>query len=848
MNGILTKLALISLRKNKVRTFSTSIGIVLAVTLMTVVVILATSISASMIAGATEKYGAWHIMSEDITQSQFENMQTDGMIESVCFVRNYCYAHIDSPVNSSKPYIHIADVSPTFPDFLSCELLNGRMPQNSGEIAVTSLYLQDYPAVDINSVIELNAGERISNDTGETLWQNASYLGIDKEHIRSTGKVLSYTVVGIIKSVESLEYKFSPGYTFLTCGIEQVEDNAKVYIKLNQLSSNISKLGNYLSEDKIIYNTELLNYLGVSDGENLQGILTTIVVCLIVIIGMAAFVLINNSLMMSSDERSKQFGILFSVGMTRSQTLIMYLIETLITGIISIAVGLAVGALFAFLSFQTIGSFIAKTSYLTLSLTVSIDVPYLLVIVLISFTILFIVALLNANGQYKGTVISKLRKNSDIKQHNVNRCKSQKTSCVSVEWNIVWNSFKRYNKKYRYVIISLSLSAVLFVASGLFGSYADNYIKEIMPTAAYDIMVVSRGNALSETVDTQYNSLSALDEVNDGGWLCSVDAGYISFDGLNIDDSYNVYAQNKNITTMAVSYIIVSDESVLTLSGATANEVYFYDQISYYFDEEEYHSNLLQDSVAEVTLYSMNDEQRSLYFQTGLLEENSTPKRIALCRAENRNLPIELEAIANSNGFFLIIPIGRISEFTDEIPIGLQMYFSAANHTVAVQKIKQIGEENGWNLSVTDVADSFEKEKSTYAMYEIFAMIFTLLISLVAVINAFNAVSSNLIKRKREFAVLQSIGLSNRSFYKIIFYECLLLCGIVFAVTLIFSPAISAILSFSFPITNYVFIFPWLRLVITTGCLLAVFALSMIKPIIIIKRQNSIETIKGDTD
>lgn len=847
MNGILTKLALISLRKNKVRTFSTTIGIVLAVTLMTVVVILATSISASMIAGATEKYGAWHIMSEDITQSQFENMRTDGMIESVCFVRNYCYAQIDSPVDSSKPYIHIADVSQTFPDFLSCELLNGRMPQNSGEIAVTSRYLQDYPAVDLNSVIELNAGERISNDTGETLWQNASYLGIDKEHIEISGEKISFTIVGIIED-SVLEYKFSPGYSFITCGIQNIAKNTKVYIKLNNLSSNISKLGNYLSEDKIIYNTELLNYLGVSDGENLQGILTTIVVCLIVIIGMAAFVLIHNSLMMSSDERSKQFGILFSVGMTRSQTLLMYLIETLINGIISIAVGLAVGILFAFLSFQTIGSFIAKTSYLTLSLTVSIDVPYLLVIVLISFTILFIAALLNANGQYKGTVISKLRKNSDIKQHNVNRCKSQKTSCVSVEWNIVWNSFKRYNKKYRYVIISLSLSAVLFVASGLFGNYADNYIKEIMPTAAYDIMVISRENALSETVDTQYNSLSALDEVNDGGWLCTMDAGYISFDGLNIDDSYNFYAQNKNITTMAISYIIVSDESVSTLSGATANEVYFYDQISYYFDEEEYHSNLLQDSVAEVTLYSMNDEQRSLYYQTGLLEENSTPKRIALCRAENRNLPIELEAIANSNGFFLIIPIGRISEFTDEIPIGLQMYFSAANHSAAVQKIKQIGEENGWNLSVTDVADSFEKEKSTYAMYEIFAMIFTLLISLVAVINAVNTISSNLIKRKRDFAVLQSIGLSNRSFYKIIFYECLILCGIVFAVTLFFTPAISAILSFSFPITNYVFIFPWLRLIITASCLLAVFALSMIKPIIIIKKQNIIETIKGDTD
>ncbi len=848
MNGILTKLAFLSLRKNKIRTFSASVGVALAVALTTVVVILATSVSASMIAGAIEKYGAWHIMSEDITQSQFEKMQTDGMIESACLVRNYGYARIDSPVDSSKPYIHIADVSSSFPDFLPCAVTEGRMPQNGGEIAVTKQYLQGYPEVSLHSVIKLKIGLRVSDDTGETLWQNASYLGADQEHIQPTGEELSYTVVGVIESVGALEYRFSPGYTFLTCGIKQVEENAKVYIKLNRLSSNLSKLGEYLSEDKIIYNTELLSDLGVNGGENLQSVLQPIVGVLLAIVGVAAFVLIHNSLMTASDERSKQFGVLFSVGTTRRQILLMYLIETLATGIISIAVGLAIGVLFSFSSFRAIGSLIAKTSYLTLSLTVSVNGTYLAVVVLISLVILILSALLTARGQTKGTVISKIRKNSDIKQCKTGRRKPKRASGASAEWNIVWSSFKRYNKKYRYVMISLSLSAVLFVASGLFGNYADYYIKEIMPTATYDITVVSRGNTLSETVDTQYNSLSALDEVNESGWLCTMDAGYLSLEGLNIDEAYGVYAQKKEITTMAVSYVFVSDESFFALSGATANEVYCFDQISYYFNGEEYRCNLLQDDGAEVTLYSMNEEQRKAYYETGVLEGNSTPIGITLCRAENRSLPIELEAIADGNGFFLVIPIGRIDEFTDETPTGLQMYFSADDHSSAVQKIKRLGEENGWNLSVTDVAESFEKEKSAYAMYEIFAMIFTLLISLVAVVNAFNAVSSNLLKRRREFAVLQSIGLSNESFYKIMFYECFTLCGIVLAVTLFFTPAVSAILSFSFPVANRIFVFPWKNLLIAAGCLFAVFALSMIKPITLIKRQNIMETMKGDTD
>lgn len=848
MNGILPKLAFNSIKKNKIRTLSTSIGIGLAVILMTVVVILATSISASMIAGANEKYGSWHIMSEDITQEQLEKMTSDNIIESICYVKNVGYMQIDSPINTTKPYIHLVDVSQNFLEYQSLKLEYGRMPENGTEILVSSQFLADYPEINIDDSFNFDIGQRINSETGDILWQNSSYLGESKECVESKNIVSSYIIVGVIENINSVEYTFSPGYTLLTCGIQSIEENTKVYLKLNNLSSNLDKVSNYLSEEKIIYNTKLLNYLGVSDGENMQSILRAIIVVLIVIIGVAVFVLINNSLMVSSDERSKQFGILFSVGMTRAQTFLMYLVEVLTIGLVSILVGLAIGIIFSFLSFNAIGSYIASASYLNLSLNVNLNFLYLGIVVLIAFIILVLTALFNALQQMKGTAINKLRKNGDIKKSKERKNKKRKLYLTSIEWNIVWNSFKRYNKKYRYVIISLSLSAILFVSCGLFSGYAKNYVRDIMPTTNYDIQVYSRGSDMFDIIEKQYKTFSELEEIKSCGWLSSIDAGYISLDGLNLDESYKHYIDNKKITNIAVTYIIINEEHYSILSGASQEEIYFYDNMTYFNNDDQYTSRLFQDDRVEITFYYMNEEQRSSYYETGLLEENSTAKEISMYRAESKNFPMELEAITNSSGLFFIIPANRINEFSDIMPTELQMYFSASDHSSAVQKIKQLGEENNWNLSVTDIAESFEKEKSTYTMYEIFAVIFTILISLVSIINAFNAVSANLIKRRREFAVLQSIGLSEKGFYRLITYECLLLCLIVVAFTIIVAPIISALLSISFNFSNYVFISPLKYILIIICSLFIIFFMSMIKPMYIIRKQNVIETIKGDTD
>ena len=117
-----------------------------------------------------------------------------------------------------------------------------------------------------------------------------------------------------------------------------------------------------------------------------------------------------------------------------------------------------------------------------------------------------------------------------------------------------------------------------------------------------------------------------------------------------------------------------------------------------------------------------------------------------------------------------------------------------------------------------NVDPQFDYEsKATYAAeFESFRAMFSLLggvlsfiVGLVGVLNFFNAILTGIIARKREFAVLQSIGMTGRQLKKMLVYEGLLyaLGSVVFALvlTVALSPALSGVLESMFWFFTYHF-------------------------------------------
>ena len=133
------------------------------------------------------------------------------------------------------------------------------------------------------------------------------------------------------------------------------------------------------------------------------------------------------------------------------------------------------------------------------------------------------------------------------------------------------------------------------------------------------------------------------------------------------------------------------------------------------------------------------------------------------------------------------------------------------------------------------------------SVIKVFAYGFIIMISLIAVANVFNTISTNVILRRREFAMLRSVGMTNKGFNKMMNYECLLYG----TKALIYGLPVSFIMTYF--INNIVadsistdFIFPWSAVIISVLSVFSIVFITMMYSMQKIKKDNTIETLKNE--
>jgi putative ABC transport system permease protein len=139
------------------------------------------------------------------------------------------------------------------------------------------------------------------------------------------------------------------------------------------------------------------------------------------------------------------------------------------------------------------------------------------------------------------------------------------------------------------------------------------------------------------------------------------------------------------------------------------------------------------------------------------VDQNNYYNDVLLCSESMLNAFLEKNENAQSNPLYTI-------------------YFKAPDHEAVYNKLKQILSEKSVDYvhSLTDITMEYESEKSLIFVVHVFAYGFLIMLSLIAVANVFNTISTNMILRRREFAMLKSVGLTDRSFRRILYYECVM--------------------------------------------------------------------------
>jgi putative ABC transport system permease protein len=176
------------------------------------------------------------------------------------------------------------------------------------------------------------------------------------------------------------------------------------------------------------------------------------------------------------------------------------------------------------------------------------------------------------------------------------------------------------------------------------------------------------------------------------------------------------------------------------------------------------------------------------------------------------------------------------------------MYFKVDNHKAVFEKMYKVLDDKGLTTSpLFDYAAMSESEKALITVINIFSYGFIVLISLIAAANVFNTISTNIALRRREFAMLKSIGMTQKMFNRMMNYECLLygIKGLAYGIPVSIGVTWLIYKSILFGLETGFFI-PWYSLVIAVGSVFAVVFATMIYSMQKIKKDNPIDALKDE--
>jgi putative ABC transport system permease protein len=189
---------------------------------------------------------------------------------------------------------------------------------------------------------------------------------------------------------------------------------------------------------------------------------------------------------------------------------------------------------------------------------------------------------------------------------------------------------------------------------------------------------------------------------------------------------------------------------------------------------------------------------------------------------------------------------------TPDTHADIGMSFLSTNPSQSVTKMETIIQDAGITSAYTlfNMYTTVEQYHSMTFVIDVFTYVFVIMISLIAVANVFNTISTNIRLRRRELAMLRSVGMSDRDFNKMMNFECVFY-GMR---TLLFGLPLSAICSWLIyeglvsveKIDNFDFVFPWSSMAISVFSVLFIVFITMLYAISKIKRENIIDALRDD--
>ncbi|KAJ53174.1 putative ABC transport system permease protein [Clostridium tetanomorphum] len=855
--NIFNKVTLEGMKKSRSRTIVTIIGVVLSATMIMAVATLGTSLLNFMVKGCIVKYGGWHVEFLDVNSSFVQQRNQDKGVANTAAFQNVGYATLKGGKSPEKPYVFIAGFSKEAFDNLPLTLISGRMPENSGEVLVPS-------HVAIKSGVRFKVGDKLSLAVGNRMNGNKN-LGQHDAYIFGKETLVpkedrTYTVVGICER-PSFEEHSAPGYTLITKADTQDKgDSFSIFVTLKNPRGVKAYASSTAVTHSYVFNDDVLRFMGLSENELFNGFLYTVGGILVAIIMVGSIFLIYNSFNISLNERTRQFGILSSVGATAKQLRNSVLFEGLCIGAIGIPIGIMVGIGSIGLLIPIIARNFSNIIPITVPLTLSVSVPAIVAAAVISLITILISVYIPARKAANTPVMESIRQTNEVKTES----KAVKTSKLAqriygLEGTLALKNFKRNKKRYRSIVLSLVLSVVLFVSGNAFGTTLKGLAERSITNFDYDI-VFSTQDMDDSKMFPLYDKLKSADGVYKS-WYQAIFSYSCTAKANDFSNRYRKsegYASPNQIVHVPMDIQFIEDSEYLSFikkMGLPAEE---------YTGKD---GKMIAVAKGVVSRKDGSSELFNMFASRSMIfsvapEKNDKPK---LEQGQSINItfvdtyPIDpLKALNQSSKkkpyvFMVVAPYSLKEKFeTSDTHVDIGMAFRSKNPSQSVVKMEKMIQGAGITSEYTllNVYKVIEQYNSLTFVIDIFTYVFVIMISLIAIANVFNTISTNIKLRRRELAMLRSVGMSDRDFQKMMNFECIFY-GMR---TLLFGLPIAGISSWLIykgvvaaeRIDDFHFVFPWGSMAISVFSVFFIVFITMLYATCKIKKENIIDALRDD--
>lgn len=812
---IINKLTWRHLWANKKRTVITLFGIIISVAMVTAVFTSVESLMNTMGEITASYDGAWHAQYNELKSKDVQTLAKQKNVKAIGLSMDLGEISSKADSDSSKSRTDVLACNQNLFTIYSMKPATGRLPVTARELLVTKSFI---------------TRNDLKWKVGDTVTLPFTTYSADPQVEPETAQ-RTYTICGILENDNQLT-----GFYSAFCGLDDtVTDAMGTYIAQVQFAP----LGSNTPTDikaaaKALYgaeavkandgsrfstHTDYLMYSGVQMNSEITRALYGFMAIILLIIVFASVFMIYDSFAVSYQQRARYLGMLASVGATRVQKRGSVYFEGFILGCIGIPIGILCGIGGIAVTLRALSDSFMKTVMVatgdSVRLHAIVNWKILVGSVLISALTIFISAWIPAHRASKVTPIEALRQTNTVK---VKKAKKLKTSRLrqklfGFEDVLAVKNYKRNAKRSRTVVFALAVSVILFLSTANFTGMLTNALDNEYDGMGFDVYecIFNTDGPLTasqvEQVNRKVSDVPGIESMR----ICA--DNQMMVDGL--DKQLTAEAKKANMDR-SVNVLGVDSDTFAALAKEAG-------------------------------------------IDPSVCQDDKIPTGILINRVQVATEKKQRLVLNPLQGSFmrptLVVPMhSYLVHFPSVLAKGntvsyARYYITAQDHDDVYNRVSDVLDEvqNGISHTGYDAAAQAQTMQALNVVVMTFGYGFITLITLISVMNIINTISSGMEERRREFAMIKSVGMTPKSFKKSIYLENIrygvmaLVWGL--PVSLGLDYLMYKILGGSF---DYGYTFRWYYYLAAALAVFAVIAIALLYAVDKIKKDNIIETLKRD--